>query len=57
MATQKNLLGFFGKAVNWKRKSQTNITSFFKKADQNHEKNDDVIYAGGMCFLLTISFL
>ena len=36
------------------RKSQTNITSFFKKADQNHEKNDDVIYVGGMYFLLTI---
>ena len=37
-----------------KKKSQTNITSFFKKADQNHKKNDDVIYVGGMYFLLTI---
>ena len=54
MATQTNLLGFFGKVVNRKRKSQTNITSFFKKADQNHKKNDDVIYVGGMYFLLTI---
>ena len=54
IATQTNLLGFFGKVVNRKRKSQTNITSFFKKADQNHEKNDDVIYVGSMYFLLTI---
>ena len=54
MATQTNLLGFFGKVVNRKRKSQTSITSFFKKADQNHEKNDDIIYVGGMYFLLTI---
>ena len=54
MATQTNLLGFFGKVVNRKRKSQTNITSFFKKADQNYEKNDHVIYVGGMYFLLTI---
>ena len=54
MATQTNLLGFFGKVVNRKRKSQTNINSFFKKADQNHEKNDNVIYVGGMYFLLTI---
>ena len=54
MATQTGLLGFFGKVVNRKRKSQTNITSFFKKADQNHEKNDNVIYVGGMYFLPTI---
>ena len=54
MATQTNLLGFFGKVVNIKRKSQTNITSFFKKADQNLEKNDNVIYVGGMYVLLTI---
>ena len=54
MATQTNLLGFFGKAVNIKRKSQTNITSLFKKADQNLEKNDNVIYVGGMYVLLTI---
>ena len=54
MVTQTNLLGFFGKVIDRKRKSQTNITSFFKKADQNHEKNDDVIYVGSMYFLLTI---
>ena len=52
MATQTNLLGFFGKVVNRKRKSQANITLFFKK-DQNHEKNGDVSYVGGMYFLLT----
>ena len=54
MTTQTNLLSFFGKVVNRKRKSQTNINSFYKKADQNHEKNDNVIYVGGMYFLLTI---
>lgn len=50
MATQTNLLGYFGKAVNRKRKSQTNITSFFKKGDPN-EKNNDVIWLGGMCII------
>ena len=52
MATQTNLLGYFGKVVNRKRKSQTSITLFFKKGDEN-EKNDDVIYFGGKCFLMT----
>ena len=55
MATQTNLLGYFGKAVSRKRRSQTSITSFFKKGDEN-EKNDNVIYVGGKCVLITKSF-
>ena len=47
MATQTNLLGYFGKAVTTKRKSQSNITSFFKKADQNQKNDDDVVYVEG----------
>ena len=37
MATQTNLLGYFGKAIARKRKSQSDITSFFKKADRNQK--------------------
>ena len=47
MATQTNLLGYFGKAITTKRKSQSNITSFFKKADQNQKNDDDVVYVEG----------
>ena len=48
MATQTNLLGYFGKAIARKRKSQSDITSFFKKAYQNQKNDDDVVYVGGM---------
>ena len=48
MATQTNLLGCFGKAIARKRKSQSDVTSFFKKADRNQKNGDDVIYVGGM---------
>ena len=37
MATQTNLLGYFGKAVARNRKSQSDIISFFKKADRNQK--------------------
>ena len=32
MATQTNLLGYFGKTIARKRKSQTDILSFFNKS-------------------------
>ena len=35
MAIQTNLRGYFGKAIARKRKSQSDITSFFKKAERN----------------------
>ena len=35
MATQTNLLGCFGKTIARKRNSQSDITSFLKKADRN----------------------
>ena len=37
MAIQTNLLGYFGKAIARKRKSQSDITSFFKKAELNQK--------------------
>ena len=37
MATQTNLLCYFGKAIARKRKSQSDITSFFKKADRTRK--------------------
>ena len=52
MATQTNLLGYFGKAIVRKRKLQSDITSFFKKADRNQKNDDDVVYVGGMCLYL-----
>ena len=51
MATQTNLLGYFGNAIARKRKLQPNITFLFKKADRN-QKNNDVVYVGGMCLYL-----
>ena len=56
MATQTNLLGYFGKTIARKRKSQSDITSFFKKADRNQKNDDDVVYVGGMC-LFVFTFL
>ena len=32
MITRANLLGYFGKTISRKRKSQLDITSFFKKS-------------------------
>ena len=52
MATQTNLFGYFGKAIGRKRKLQSDITSFFKKADQNQKNDDDVVCLGGMCLYL-----
>ena len=48
MATQTNLLGYFGKTISRKRKLQSNITSFFNKKTDLDEKDhdDDVIYVG-----------
>lgn len=48
MATQTNLLGYFGKTISRKRKFQSNITSFFNKKTDLDEKDhdDDVIYVG-----------
>ena len=48
MATQTNLLGYFGKTISRKRKLQSNITSFFNKKTDLDEKHhgDDVIYVG-----------
>ena len=37
MAIQTNLRGYFGKAIARKRKSQSDITSFFKKAERNQK--------------------
>ena len=54
MATQTNLLSYFGKAIARKRKSQSDITSFFKKADGNQKNDDDVVNVGGMCLYLSI---
>ena len=51
MATQTNLLGYFGNAIARKRKLQSDITFFFKKADRN-QKNNDVVYVGSMCLYL-----
>ena len=34
------------------RKSQSDITSFFKKFDRNQKNDDDIIYVGGMCLYL-----
>ena len=52
MTTQANLLGYFGKTISRKRKSQLDITSFFKKADRNQKSYDEVVYVGGMCLYL-----
>ena len=49
VATQTNLLGYFGKVISRKRKSQSDITSFFKKADQNQKNDGDVVYVVDMC--------
>ena len=49
MATHTNLLGYFGKAISRKRKSESNITSFCKKTDRNQKNyDDDVVYVDGM---------
>ena len=37
MAIQTNLRGYFGKAIARKRKSQSDITSSFKKAERNQK--------------------
>ena len=47
MATQTNLLGYFGKVITTKRKSQSDITSFFKKADRNQKNHNNVVYVRG----------
>ena len=52
MATQTNLLGYFDKAIARKRKSQSDITSFFKKAYRKQKNDDDVVYVGGMFLYL-----
>ena len=52
MATQINLLGYFGKAIARKRKLQSDITPFFKKADRNQKNDDHVVYVGDMCLHL-----
>ena len=52
MAIQTNFLGYSDKAITRKRKSQSDITSFFKKADPNQKNDDDVVYIEGMCLYL-----
>ena len=52
MATQTNLRGYFGKAFARKRKSQSDITCSFKKADRNQKNDHDVVYVGSMCLYL-----
>ena len=52
MATQTNLIGYFGKAIARKGKLQSDITSFFQKADRNLKNDDDIVYVGGMCLYL-----
>ena len=52
MATQINLLGYFAKAIARKGKLQSDITSFFQKADGNLKNDDDIVYVGGMCLYL-----
>ena len=52
MATQTNLPGYFGKAIPRKRKSQSDIKSFFKEADRIQKNDDDVVYVGGVCLYL-----
>ena len=43
METQTNFLGYFGKAIARKRKLESDITLFFKKADRNQKNDDDVV--------------
>ena len=49
MATQTNLLVYFEKIIARKRKSQSDITSYFKKADQNQKNDDDVVFKWEVC--------
>ena len=44
MATQANLLGYFGKSITRKRKCQSHITAFLTKSDG--KVDDGVIYLG-----------
>ena len=56
MGTETNLLGYCGKAIARKRKPQSDITFFFKKADRNQKNDDDdVVYVGG--YVLVFAFL
>ena len=52
MATQTNLIGYFGKAIARKGKLQSDITSFSQKADRNLKNDGDIVYVGGMYFYL-----
>ena len=54
MATQINLLGYFGKAIARKGKLQSDITSFSQKADRNLKNDGDIVYVGGMYFYLLV---
>ena len=49
MATQTNLLVYFDKIIARKRKSQSDITSYFKKADQNQKHDGDVVSKWEVC--------
>ena len=49
MATQTNLLVYFDKIIARKRKSQSDITSYFKKADQNQKNDVDVVFKWEVC--------
>ena len=44
MATQANVLGYFGKSIPRKRKCQARITAFLTKSDG--KVDDDVVYLG-----------
>ena len=54
MVTQTNLLGYFGKAISRKRKSQPDIISFIKKVERNQKNADDIVYVRGMCLYLPL---
>ena len=43
MATQTNLLVYFDKVIARKRKLQSDITSYSKKADRNQKNDSDLV--------------